>query len=166
MEKFWDIVQKKERYFKLPWKKYGFLWKKGLSRYRLKNTCTTKSCFSRVESTRVKLKKYLQVFTSNLCQVKENICHAIDNNFQEIKTHLSSERLRIPHICNVSFFKELVHHVSSFVFRESIKQYEMVKFETMNPLCSDQFIVTIGFPCAHKMLELKEESIPLALIHS
>ena len=46
---------------------------------------------SRAEGAHALLKKYLQVSTSDLCEVKNKICLAIENQFHEIKAQLSSE---------------------------------------------------------------------------
>ncbi|GLT93672.1 hypothetical protein SLE2022_114520 [Rubroshorea leprosula] len=56
--------------------------------------------FSRAEGAHAKLKAYLQVSTADFRQVKEKICLAITNEFQEIKALPSSGRIRIPHNCN------------------------------------------------------------------
>lgn len=89
----------------------------------------------------------------------------MDNDFQDIKIQLSSQRLQIPHSCNVSSFKKLVPYISSFALRELEKQDEIVKFGTINLLCSGQFIAIMGLLCAQKILELKKELILLNLIH-
>lgn len=70
---------------------------------------------SRVEGAHSKLKKYMQVPTSDLQEVKNKICLAIENEFNEIKTQLLSERIWIVHQSNICFFKELVSLVSTFV---------------------------------------------------
>lgn len=99
------MVQREERYFELPLKNMDSFKREvclGIEKYlHFKNHVSL-----RVETTHAKLKKYLQVSTSDFHQVKGKICLTIDNDFQEIKTQLSNERLRIPHSCNVSFFRE------------------------------------------------------------
>ncbi|KAF7154067.1 hypothetical protein RHSIM_Rhsim01G0017600 [Rhododendron simsii] len=82
---------------------------------------------SRAEGAHGKLKKYLQVSTGDLYQVKNKICLAIENEFKEIMTQLSSERIRTPHNCNNYFFKELITKVSSFALQKLLDQYEMFK---------------------------------------
>ncbi|KAH7844004.1 hypothetical protein Vadar_023309 [Vaccinium darrowii] len=116
---------------------------------------------SRAEGAHAKLKQYLQVSTGDLHQVKNKICLAIDNEFNEIKTQLSSERIRVPHKCDNYFFKELITNVSSFALRELLKQYEMVKCGTMRSTCTGHFMASMGLPCAHKMIGWKGKVIPL-----
>lgn len=48
---------------------------------------------SRAEGAHAKLKQYLQVLTEDFHKVKERICLAIENDFQEIKSRLSSEKI-------------------------------------------------------------------------
>ncbi len=52
---------------------------------------------SRAEGAHALLKKYLQVSTGDLCEVKNKICLAIENQFHEIKAQLLSEQIRVPH---------------------------------------------------------------------
>ncbi|KAG5565701.1 hypothetical protein RHGRI_001574 [Rhododendron griersonianum] len=121
---------------------------------------------SRAEGAHAKLKQYLQVSTGDLHQVKIKICLAIDNEFNEIKAQLSSERIRIPHKCDIYFFKELITNVSSFALGELLKQYEMVKHGTMRSTCTGHFMASMGLPCAHKMIGWKGKVIPLDEIHT
>ncbi|CAN6718572.1 unnamed protein product [Malus baccata var. baccata] len=51
----------------------------------------------KAEGAHATLKKYLQVSTGGLREVKEKICLAIESQFQEIKTQLSSEKVRVSH---------------------------------------------------------------------
>ncbi|KAG5541196.1 hypothetical protein RHGRI_021152 [Rhododendron griersonianum] len=121
---------------------------------------------SRAEGAHGKLKKYLQVLTCDLYQVKNKICLAIENEFKEITTQLSSERIRIPHNCNNYFFKELITKVSSFALRKLVDQYEMLKHGTMKSTCTGHFMASMGLPCAHKMIDWKGKVLPLDAIHS
>ncbi|XP_050207821.1 PKS-NRPS hybrid synthetase cheA-like [Mercurialis annua] len=121
---------------------------------------------SRAESAHAKLKRYLQVYTGDFCQLKDKICLAIENEFQEIKAHLATERLHLPHCCNSLFFKNLTTRVSKFAMRQLHNQYEMVKYGKVTPLCKGHFTATMGLPCAHKMMSWKGGMIPLDFIHS
>ncbi|KAG5527943.1 hypothetical protein RHGRI_028764 [Rhododendron griersonianum] len=121
---------------------------------------------SRAEGAHGKLKKYLQVSTGDLYQVKNKICLAIENEFKEITTQLSSERIRIPHNCNNYFFKELITKVSSFALRKLVDQYEMLKHGTMKSTCMGHFMASMGLPCAHKMIDWKGKMLPFDAIHS
>ncbi|KAH7863204.1 hypothetical protein Vadar_014710 [Vaccinium darrowii] len=118
------------------------------------------------EGAHAKLKQHLQVSTGDLHQVKNKICLVIDNEFNEIKTQLSSERIRVPHKCDNYFFKELITNVSSFALRELLKKYEMVKYGTMRSTCTGHFMASMGLPCAHKMIGWKGKVIPLEEIHT
>ncbi|KAG5551462.1 hypothetical protein RHGRI_009772 [Rhododendron griersonianum] len=121
---------------------------------------------SRAEGAHSKLKKYLLVSTGDLQEVKNKICLAIENEFNEIKTQLLSERIRVPHRSNILFFKELVSHVSVFAMGELLKQYEMMRHGTMQSICTGHFMASMGLPCAHKMIEWKDKILPLDAIHS
>ncbi|KAF7120003.1 hypothetical protein RHSIM_Rhsim13G0144200 [Rhododendron simsii] len=121
---------------------------------------------SRAEGAHGKLKKYLQVSIGDLYQVKNKICLAIENEFKEITTQLSSERIPIPHNCNNYFFKELITKVSSFALRKLVDQYEMLKHGTMKSTCTGHFMASMGLPCAHKMIDWKGKVLPLDAIHS
>ncbi|XP_050221087.1 uncharacterized protein LOC126671359 [Mercurialis annua] len=121
---------------------------------------------SRAESAHAKLKRYLQVSTGDFRQLKDKICLAIENEFQEIKAHLATERLHLPHYCNSLFFKNLTTRVSKFAMRQLHNLYEMVKYGKVTPLCKGHFTATMGLPCAHKMMSWKGGMIPLDSIHS
>ncbi|KAG5552486.1 hypothetical protein RHGRI_010537 [Rhododendron griersonianum] len=98
---------------------------------------------SRAEGAHGKLKKYLQVSTGDLHQVKNKICLAIENEFKEINAQLSM-----------------------YAMGEILKQYEMVKHATMQLVCTGHFMATMGLPCAHKMIDWKGKALPLDAIHS
>lgn len=70
--------------------------------------------------------------------------------------HFLSEKLKISYVCNIHFFKGLHHHVSMFAMKQLYKQYEMIKFRTMVPMCSGHFTASMGLPCAHTMIKLKD----------
>ncbi|XP_021840674.2 protein FAR1-RELATED SEQUENCE 5-like [Spinacia oleracea] len=121
---------------------------------------------SRAEGAHAKLKKYLHVSTGNIRQVKNKICLAIDNEFQEIKTQVESEKLRVPHKYNVPYFKDLMNKVSIFALKKLYKQYEMASLGTLKAQCTGNFVATMGLPCAHMMCDWKEGTLPLHLINS
>lgn len=52
------------------------------------------------EGAHAKFKQYLQVSTGDFQKVKEQMCLTIENDFQEIKSRLSSEKIRTLHDCN------------------------------------------------------------------
>ncbi|KAK9681505.1 hypothetical protein RND81_10G007300 [Saponaria officinalis] len=107
---------------------------------------------SRAEGAHAKLKKYLQVLTGNLRRVKNKICLAIENEYHEIKTQLESEKIRVPHKYNIPYFKELIYNVSIFALKKLYKQYEMASFGTLKPVCTGNFVATMGLTCAHMMV--------------
>ncbi|XP_062020976.1 protein FAR1-RELATED SEQUENCE 6-like [Rosa rugosa] len=87
----------------LPWKgRFVFAWTGQISHFG--NNIT-----SRAEGAHGTLKKYLQVSTGALREVKENICLAIQNQFQEIRTQLASEKIRVPQKLCIPFFKEVIN---------------------------------------------------------
>jgi hypothetical protein len=53
---------------------------------------------------------------------------------------LSSEKIHLLHICNASFFKNVVYRVSLYALKEMHKQYMKAKLGTMSPVCSGRFI--------------------------
>lgn len=67
---------------------------------------------------------------------------------------------------NVPFFKKLNTHVSIFAMKELLNQYEMVKSGKMHYTCTCHFTATMGLPCSHVMILLKEGVLPLSSIHS
>ena len=150
---------------------------------------------SRAEGAHAKLKRYLKVSNGNLRQVKNKICLAIENEFQEIKTQLQSEKLRIPqryniiffnfgidtthmsifmyikyiyfsfHMYNISYFKNILNHVSMFALKKLHSQYEKANLGTANHVCTGSFLATMGLPCAHKMNFEKEKCLQIHHIH-
>ncbi|GKD20529.1 hypothetical protein Tco_1222232 [Tanacetum coccineum] len=51
----------------------------------------------------------------------------IEHEFKEIKVKLASERIQVPHDCNIPLFREILSHVSKFALKEIYKKYEKVK---------------------------------------
>lgn len=120
---------------------------------------------SRGEGAHSQLKRYLQVSTGGLGEVKERICLAIENQFHEIKAQLYSEKIRLPHKLGIPFFKNLVTHVSVFALNELHKQYELAKSSNLSSKCKGQFCRTMGPPCVHMIREMNCEALPLNNIH-
>ncbi|PWA56893.1 hypothetical protein CTI12_AA414210 [Artemisia annua] len=120
---------------------------------------------SRAEGAHAKLKLYLQACTGGFREVKQKISHAVEHEFKEIKVKLASERIQVPHDCNIPFFREVLSHVSKFALKEIYKQYEKVKEGTINP-CTGHYTATMGLPCAHKIAQWEGMSLPLDLINS
>ncbi|KAM0987652.1 hypothetical protein EV2_012136 [Malus domestica] len=120
---------------------------------------------SRAEGAHATLKKYLQVSTGGLREVKEKICLAIENQFQEIKTQHSSEKVRVSHKFRLPFFKEVVTHVSRFALNELYNQYEASSSSDLPCQCKGHFLKTMGLPCAHMIREMNIEVLQLNDIH-
>ncbi|KAM5575510.1 protein FAR1-RELATED SEQUENCE 5-like [Rosa sericea] len=120
---------------------------------------------SRGEGAHSNLKRYLQVSSGGLGEVKERICLAIENQFHEIKARLSSEKIRHPHKVGIPFFKELITHISIFALDELHKQYELAKSNNLSSQCKGHFCRTMGLPCAHMIREMKFEALQLNSIH-
>lgn len=59
---------------------------------------------SRAQGALSTLKRYLRVSIGDLAEVKNKICLAIKNKLQEIKTRLSSEKVRVSHHLHISYF--------------------------------------------------------------
>ncbi|KAL4555319.1 hypothetical protein LXL04_037936 [Taraxacum kok-saghyz] len=119
---------------------------------------------SRAEGAHAKLKLYLQVSTGGFQGVKEKICLAITNEFNEIKVKLAYEKIHVLHICDVPVFKELLYNVSHFALHEIHMQFERIKNGTMTD-CTGHFMATMGLPCAHKINHLYRKPLSLDLIH-
>ncbi|KAB2615708.1 protein FAR1-RELATED SEQUENCE 5-like [Pyrus ussuriensis x Pyrus communis] len=131
----------------LPYKeKFVSAWSEKVTHF---GNCVT----SRAEGAHATLKKYLQVSTRGLREVKEKICLAIENQFQEIKTQLSSEKVRV------------VTHVSRFALNELYNQHEASSSCDLPSLCKGQFLKTMGLPCAHMIKEMNIEVLQLNDIH-
>lgn len=118
---------------------------------------------SRVEGAHSKLKRYLQVSTGDLRGVKDKICLVIDNEFQEIKAQLASEKIRVPHKFQISLFEQIVSHVSVYALGELLKQYELARSDAL-PACKGNFTSSMGLPCAHNIRQ-RMQPIQLAEIH-
>ncbi|GJU26204.1 protein FAR1-related sequence 5 [Tanacetum coccineum] len=119
---------------------------------------------SRAEGAHAKLKKYLQVFTSDLHEVKKKISLAVEHEFNEIKVRLASERIKIPHDCNISEFRELLSRVSLFALKEIYKQYKKKKEGIITP-CTGHFMVTMGLLCHHKISSWQGITLSMDLVH-
>ncbi|GKD78576.1 PKS-NRPS hybrid synthetase [Tanacetum coccineum] len=92
----------------LPWKeKFVSAWTEKYLRFGNRSS-------SRAEGAHAKLKLYLQVSTRSFQDVKKKICLAVEHEFNEIKVKLASEKIRVPHNCNMPLFRELLSHVSQF----------------------------------------------------
>jgi hypothetical protein len=120
---------------------------------------------SRAEGAHATLKMYLQASTGGFREVRDKICLAIDNQFQEIKTQLSSEKVRVPQMLRISFFQELITHVSFFALFELHKQYELAISSSYSSQCKGQFCKTMGLPCVHMIRMMNTEVFPLSDIH-
>ena len=120
---------------------------------------------SRGEGAHSILKKYLQVSSGGLSEVKEKICLAIENQFAEIKARLSSEKIRHPHHVRIPFFEELITHISVYALDQLHKQYELAKSSKLSIQCKGQFYRTMGLPCAHMIREQNFQALQLNSIH-
>ncbi|KAJ7964071.1 Protein FAR1-RELATED SEQUENCE 5 [Quillaja saponaria] len=120
---------------------------------------------SRAEGAHGILKKYLQVSTGDLSMVKDRICLAIKNQFQEIKAQLSSEKINVPRHFKIPLFKDLVTYVSVFALEELFKQYKKSKFDIELLACKGHFSATMGLPCSHKIRSLESEVLDLVDIN-
>ncbi|XP_024177753.1 uncharacterized protein LOC112183616 [Rosa chinensis] len=143
----------------LPWKeRFVFAWTRPTSHFG--NNVT-----SRAEGAHGTLKKYLQVSTGGLREVKENICLAIQNQFQEIKTQLASEKIRVPQKLCIPFFKEVINKVYFYALFELQKQYLLANTRDYSSQCKGQFSKTMGLPCVHMIKDMRIEVLPLNQIH-
>ncbi|XP_077223979.1 protein FAR1-RELATED SEQUENCE 5-like [Tasmannia lanceolata] len=125
---------------------------------------------SRAEGAHAMLKKYLQVSIGDFREVKGKICLAIENQFQEIKARLCSEKVHIQYKFHIPLFKELVTHVSIHALGEIFKQYELATSATQVVTCRGHFSNTMGLPCAglpcaHKIRVKKDGTLELDDIH-
>lgn len=59
---------------------------------------------SRAEDAHVFLKQYLNVSTGDFRDVKDKISLAIENQYQEIKARVTSEKMRVPHKFRIPLF--------------------------------------------------------------
>lgn len=82
---------------------------------------------SRAEGAHAKLKLYLQNSKGNFQEVKRKMCLAIEHEFNEIKIRLASERIQIPHNCNMPIFRDLLSNVSRFALEKIYEQYDKAK---------------------------------------
>ncbi|XP_077225508.1 uncharacterized protein LOC143858685 [Tasmannia lanceolata] len=123
---------------------------------------------SRVEGAHSQIKKFLQLSTGDFYLVKRKLCLAIENQFQEIKTQLSAEKIKVPYKLCISFFRELVNHVSIFALDKLFQQFKLATSNPALSTCMNHFTATMGLPCAHKIRYLLDEHKVLHLsdVHS
>ncbi|XP_077214390.1 protein FAR1-RELATED SEQUENCE 5-like [Tasmannia lanceolata] len=123
---------------------------------------------SRAEGAHSNLKIYLQLSTGDFYLVKNKICLAIENQFEEIKTKLSAEKIKVPSDLRISFFDKLINRISVFALKELFKQYNLATSNPNLTTCKSHFTATMGLPCAHKMRCLLDEGKVLHLgdVHS
>ncbi|XP_063939839.1 uncharacterized protein LOC135148514 [Daucus carota subsp. sativus] len=114
---------------------------------------------SRAEGAHVVLKQYLYVSTGDIREVKNKICLAIENQYQEIKTRIASEKVRIPHKYHIPLFQELVCYISVFALGQLYKQHEIAMTPGILNTCKTHFSRSMGLLCAHKIRELKEGNV-------
>ncbi|XP_071720539.1 uncharacterized protein [Rutidosis leptorrhynchoides] len=142
----------------LPWKeKFVSPWTDKYLHFRNRAS-------SRAEGAHSKLKMYLQNSTSGFQKVKEKFCLAVEHEFNEIKVKLASEKIQVPHCCNIPVYRDILYRVSQFALKEISEQYQKMKKGIMTP-CTGHLMATMGLPCAHKMVEFIDLAIPLELIH-
>ncbi|KAL6556543.1 hypothetical protein OROGR_005831 [Orobanche gracilis] len=120
---------------------------------------------SRAEGAHSKLKKYLMVSTGDILVVKEKVCLLLENDLRELKVRIANERIQIPHMCNIPFYREVVSRLSIFALNELEKQFEMLKTKKMSSVCTGVFKATMGLPCAHMMSSWMGKAIPITAIH-
>ncbi|KAF7144569.1 hypothetical protein RHSIM_Rhsim04G0198300 [Rhododendron simsii] len=120
---------------------------------------------SRVEGAHSTLKRYLTVSTGNFREVREKICLAIENQYNEIKTKIASEKLRVIRKFQIPMLKELVSHVSFFALGELFKQCELARTDYVLGPCTGHFSRTMGLLCAHMMRDKKDGTLLLDDIH-
>ncbi|XP_004292626.1 PREDICTED: uncharacterized protein LOC101300598 [Fragaria vesca subsp. vesca] len=143
----------------LPWKeKFIVAWTGQISYFG--NSVT-----SRAEGAHATLKRYLQVSTGGLREVKENICLAIENQFPEIKTQFASEKIRVPQKLCILFFKETMNKVSFHALYELLKQYLLANTKDYSSQWKGQFFKTMVLPCVHMIKEMNIEVCSLNQIH-
>ncbi|KAF7138128.1 hypothetical protein RHSIM_Rhsim07G0193000 [Rhododendron simsii] len=109
--------------------------------------------------------KYRARDTSNFREVREKICLAIENQYNEIKTKIASEKLRVIHKFQIPMLKELVSHVSFFALGELFKQCELARTGYVLGHCTGHFSRTMGLPCAHMIRDKKDGTLLLDDIH-
>ncbi|XP_030445922.2 protein FAR1-RELATED SEQUENCE 5-like [Syzygium oleosum] len=120
---------------------------------------------SRAEGAHSTLKAYLQVSTGDLVEVKKKICLAVENQFQEIKSKLSSEKVRVPHHLHIPLFRNLITRVSVFTLDKLYKQTEIAKSRVELPPCTGHFVQSMGLPCAHEIRFRFSDGLPLDIIN-
>ncbi|EOY02904.1 Uncharacterized protein TCM_017301 [Theobroma cacao] len=129
-----DCTYKTNRYSQIPnyikntWLPYK---EKFITAWIKKYTHFGNRVTSSAKGAHANLKKYRQVSISDLHIVKDKICQAIENQFQEIKAKLSSERIRVPHEFLIPSFKNVVTCVSICALEELSKQYKLAYSDSL-----------------------------------
>ncbi|CAG8745781.1 22885_t:CDS:2, partial [Gigaspora margarita] len=100
------------------------------------------------------IKKYLQVSTGNLHAVHQKLFLALENQYREVQTMVSQEKIQIPHILNNQFYAQVVNKVSVFALKKTYEQFLKATdstLETPLPSCSNTFTLSMGLPCSHRL---------------
>ncbi|KAG5558418.1 hypothetical protein RHGRI_008375 [Rhododendron griersonianum] len=119
---------------------------------------------SRADGAHAKLKQYLQVSTGDLHQVKNKVCLAIDNEFNEIKAQLSSDTPQMRYIFFLRNSSLMCCHLLWGNYSNNMKWSSMG--QCVQRTCIGHFMASMGLPCAHKMIGWKGKVIPLDEIHT
>ncbi|XP_074346198.1 protein FAR-RED IMPAIRED RESPONSE 1-like [Apium graveolens] len=115
---------------------------------------------SRAEGAHTVLKQYLNISTGDFRDVKDKISLAIENQYQEIKIRVASEKVRIPHKFRIPLFQEFICHISVFALSQLYKKYGLATMPGVSTItCKSHFSNSMGLPCAHKIRELDKEGI-------
>ncbi|KAL3497895.1 hypothetical protein ACH5RR_040627 [Cinchona calisaya] len=99
------------------------------------------------------------VSIGDILTVKQKMCILLENDIHEIKGQMLSEKDKVLHKCNVSFFKEVVNQVSFFALKQFEKQFEMMTNVKMQPTCSGYFYGNYEFTLCPYDERLERKSI-------
>ncbi|KAF8412056.1 hypothetical protein HHK36_000009 [Tetracentron sinense] len=135
--------------------------------FHIGNTST-----SRVESAHAQLKRYLQVSTSNLTTAWQSFDNLINQQHTDIKSSFSVSRIKMPHVYNQIFYRELCGLVSIYALGKIEEQKELAEsYQASNMVdaqkCKHVIRRSLGIPCAHELVIYVKEgrSLPLSMIH-
>jgi hypothetical protein len=122
---------------------------------------------SQVKGAYSVLKSYLQVSTSNLKVVYNNITLLLTNQFAEFETTVDSNKMRIPYTAQDIFYAPLIGQISSYALGKLWDEQHRLSSPDPFPSCTGSFQRSMGMPCAHDMQErlIKQGTLRLDDIH-
>jgi hypothetical protein len=99
------------------------------------------------------LKSYLQVSTGDLKAVYDKITLTLVNQHSEFEGAIAYNKTRTPHTARGLFYAQLIGRISNYALGRLWDQQHLLSRLEPLPRCSNNFMRSMGLPCAHRMQE-------------